>query len=338
MASPSRQKTSDIIQALHEEPHGFDFFRAVRLLEAQFADWPRVGESRSPRQDALRFKQLPSLAFAPSTLDGFEAGGEGNPAKLFVNFAGLFGPHGPLPLHVTEHARDRLRNSGDGAMTAFLDVFHHRFLSLFYRAWAVNQKTVDMDRPEDSRYAAYLGALFGLGMDSLRNRDAVSDWAKLYFSGRLVCQTRHAEGLEAIIQDYFGMPTAIETFSGHWMTLPENSVCQLGDSPETGSLGVTTILGSRFWDCQLKFRIRVGPIGLAELTRLLPIGESFKRLRTWVLTYVNYELFWDAQLILKKEEVPEISLGQSGMLGWTCWLRSQPFDHDADDLILDGSS
>ncbi len=135
------------------------------------------------------------------------------------------------------------------------------------------------------------------------------------------------------------MPTAIETFSGHWMTLPENSVCQLGDSPETGSLGVTTILGSRFWDCQLKFRIRVGPMGLAELTPPpARSAESFKRLRAWVLTYVELRAVLGRPVVLKKEEVPEISLGQSGMLGWTCWLRSQPFDHDADDLILDGSS
>jgi type VI secretion system protein ImpH len=338
MASPDRQTPPDIIEALGEEPHGFDFFRAVRILEAQFSDWPRVGESLSPRQDALRFQQNPSLAFAASTLEGFTPGANGRPASLQVNFAGLFGPNGPLPLHVTEHARDRLRNGNDPSMVAFLNVFHHRFLSLFYRAWAVNQKTADFDRPEDSRYASYIGALFGIGMESLRNRDAVSDWAKLYFAGRLVCQTRNAEGLEAIIQDYFGMPTEIEPFCGHWMTLPPSSVCQLGASPETGSLGVTTILGSRFWECQLKFRIRLGPVGLAEFSRLLPTAESFKQLKTWVLTYVNHELFWDAQVILKKEEVPETRLGQAGQLGWTCWIRSQPFDHDADDLILDGSS
>ena len=334
MASARGKKTTDLIQALHQRPFGFDFFRAVRLLEVLFRRWPRLGESLSPRQDPIRFKQRPSLAFAPSTIDRFEPPTEELPAKLFVNFAGLFGPNGPLPLHVTEYAHDRLTNARDGTLVGFCDIFHQRMLSLFYRAWAVNQKSADLDRPEDSRFALYIGSLFGIGMESLRDRDAVSDWAKLFYSGRLVAQTRNAEGLKAIIEDYFGMPTVIETFSGHWMTLPESSTCRLGATPDTGSLGVTAIVGSRIWDCQLKFRIRLGPMSLADLTRLLPTGASFRRLKTWVLNYLHEEFFWDAQLVLKREEVPETCLGRAGLLGWTTWLKSKPFGHDAEDLIL----
>ena len=338
MAATNRQTTTDLIQALQEKPYGFDFFRAVRLLESQFRDWPRLGESKSPRNDPVRFKQNPSLAFAPSTLDGFEPASGDHPAKLWVNFLGLFGPNGPMPFHVTEYALDRKLNAHDNSLVGFCDVFHQRILSLFYRAWAVNQKSVDLDRPEDSRFSAYIGSLFGIGMESLRDRDAVPDWSKLFYSGRLVCQTRNAEGLEAIIADFFGLRTVIETFRGHWMTLPENSTCRLGESPQTGSLGVTTIVGSRFWDCQLKFRIRLGPLTLAELQRLLPTGESFRRLKTWVLNYVNEELFWDAQLILKREEVPATCLGGGSQLGWTTWMRSKPFDHDADDLVINGTN
>ncbi len=338
MATTRRKKTTDLIKALQETPYGFDFFRAVRLLENRFRHWPRVGESLSPRQDPVRFKQRPSLAFAPSTLDGFEPGDEHHPDKLFVNFLGLFGPNAPLPLHVTEYARDRMHNVRDETMVAFFDIFHQRILSLFYRAWAVNQKTVDMDRPESSRFATYIGSFFGIGMESLRHRDAISDWSKLFFAGRLVSQARNAEGLEAIVKYFFGMPTVIETFRGHWLTLPENSLCRIGKSPDTGSLGLTTIVGSRFWECQLKFRIRLGPMTLVDLQRLLPGGDSFRRLGTWVLNYINQELFWDAQLVLKREEVPEISLGSAGQLGWTTWLRSKPFERDADDLVINGSS
>jgi len=338
MAAMRREKAVDIIEALREKPFGFDFFRIVRLLETRARKSPRIGKSLSPRQDPLRFKQRPSLAFAPSTLQGFEPAEDGRAAKLYVNFLGLLGPNGPLPLHVTEYAHDRQHNARDGTLVAFLDIFHHRLLSLFYRAWAVNQKAVDLDRPDESRFAGYIGSLFGLGMESLRNRDAVSDWAKLYFSGRLACHTRNAEGLGAIIEDYFGIRTTIESFAGHWLTLPENSVCRLGASPETGNLGVNTIVGSRLWDCQLKFRIRLGPMRLAELQRLLPTGDSFERLKTWVLNYCGQEFFWDAQLVLKREEVPQICLGDAGHLGWTTWLRSLPFDHDAEDLVVNGAN
>jgi type VI secretion system protein ImpH len=168
----------------------------------------------------------------------------------------------------------------------------------------------------------------------VRHRDAVSDWAKLFYSGRLVCQTRNAEGLGAIVQDYFGMPTQIQTFVGQWLELPPTSICKVGESPASGSLGVTTIVGSRFWDCQLKFRIRLGPMSFAELQRMLPIGKSFRQLKCWVMNYVAEEFFWDMQLVLKAAEVPEISLGQAGLLGWTSWLKSMPFTRDADDVVL----
>ena len=107
------------------------------------------------------------------------------------------------------------------------------------------------------------------------------------------------------------------------MELPADSVCRLGDSPASGSLGQTTIVGARMWDCQLKFRLRLGPMRLADLEHLLPDGEAFRRLKAWVMNYVGDEFFWDAQLVLLAAEVPSISLGLGGRLGWTSWLRSR---------------
>ena len=337
METPGRPETIDLIRQIAEKPYRFDFYRTVRMLEACHAEMPPLGQSLSPRQDLVRFKQKPSLAFAPSTLSACEPGHQERPPRIFVNFTGLLGPNGALPIFVTEFAHDRQHNGHDSTMVAFFDIFHQRMLSLFYRAWAVNQKSADLDRPATSRFANYIGSLFGIGMDSLKNRDAVPDWAKLHFSGRLVSQAKNAEGLGAIISEFFGMPANILTFHGHWLALPPDSVCRLGASPESGSLGVSTIVGARFWDCQLKFRIRLGPMKLADLQRLLPTGESFKRLKAWVLNYVSEEFFWDAQLVLKKDEVPATTLGGSSALGWTSWLKSVPMTRDADDLILNAA-
>ena len=336
MADPAGQQTSDVIERLAAEPFAFDFFRALRLIENRFPKKPRIGKSLSPREDPVRFGQVPSLAFSPSTLAEFHAGDDGHPAKLAVNFLGLFGPNGPIPLHITEYARERQRHAHDPTLTGFLDVFHHRILSLFYRAWAVNQKAVDMDRPNEARFPAYIGTLFGIGAESLRNGDAVPDNAKLYFSGHLACKTRHAEGLEKIIADFFGTPAKVLTFFGQWLVIPPASQCRLGESPETGTLGSTAIVGSRFWETQLKFRLRLGPMRLNDLYRMLPVGDAFRRLKCWVLNYSGQELFWDAQLVLKAEEVPETRLGSAGLLGWTTWLKSKPFERDADDLVVNG--
>lgn len=333
MANPDRPVPDPLIEEIAKNFFAFDFFRAVRLLECRHPELPRIGHSFSPSQDPVRFGQRPSLTFAPSTLEPPTVGANGIP-KVFANFFGLFGPHGPLPLHLTEYAHERERHFDDPTITGFLNLFHHRLFSFFYRAWADNQKALDLDRLDEQRFALYLGSFFGIGMEAMQNRDAVSDSAKLYYSGRLACQTRNAEGLEAIIGDFFGMKTEFQTFSGRWLELPPDCLCQLGVSPETGSLGVTSLVGSRFWDCQLSFRIRMGPLSLADYQRMLPTGKSFQRLRSWVLNYLDERLNWDLQLVLQAAEVPSVSLGQAGQLGWTTWLKTGPFTRDPDDLIL----
>jgi type VI secretion system protein ImpH len=334
MASDGGQAPDNIIAELEKSPFAFDLFRAIRLLESQYPDHPRIGYSLSAAEDPIRFAQNPSLAFAPSSIEALRRDGFNGIPKLYVHHPGMFGPNGALPQHLTEYARDRQRNSGDNTLVAFLNVFHHRLLSLFYRAWADNQMTSDLDRPKDQRFTTYVGSLFGLGMDSLHGRDSVQDHSKLFFAGRLAAPTRNAEGLEAILKAYFKIETELETFVGRWMDLPGDSICRLGDSPETGSLGSTTILGSHFFECQLNFRIKMGPMSLADYERMLPSGESFKRLRYWVLNYAGEHFFWDIELILKAAEVPDICLGKSGRLGWTTWLKSKPFTEDARDLVL----
>jgi type VI secretion system protein ImpH len=334
MAGTDGQTPDTLIQQLAERPYGFDFFRAVRLIECQDANRPGVGYSRSPVEDPVRFRQNPSLAFAPSTIESFGQN-EGAPVPaMFVHFFGLFGPHGPLPPHLTEYAHERALNFGDRSMVAFANIFHHRLISFFYRAWADNQEAVDMDRPDRQRFAAFIGSFLGIGMKSLQGRESLQDWAKLYFAGRLACQTRNAEGLEALLRSYFQVPSLVVTFASRWFDLPPDSLCQLGGSRESSGLGLSTIVGSKFWDCQLSFRIRMGPMKLAEYERFLPGGQTFERLKCWVENYCGHQFFWDVQLILEAGEVPDVRLGQAGRLGWTTWLKTAPFPRDAEDLIL----
>ena len=332
MAEQDRTTTDSIVDLMADRPFTVDFFQSVRALEAEFRDRPRVGASTRLDQDFIRFCQEPSLSFAPSTLRSVvRARGL---IRIFVNFLGMFGPNGPLPQHLTDFARDRERNAHDPTFARFVDIFHHRMLSFFYRAWASNQKTVDFDRPEESRYAVFYGSLFGIGAPALRNRDSVPDFAKIHFTGRLAALARNAEGLQSILQDYFGVRTSIQEFSPYWMTIPAENQCRLGESPETGSLGITAIAGSRKYEPQLKFRIRMGPMELDDLHRLVPSGKSFKQMRDWVFNYIDQELFWDVQCVLRAGAVPAISLGQAGLLGWTTWLKSRPFTADTEDPIF----
>ena len=92
----------ELLRRLREEPHKFDFFQAVRLLEAAHPGLPRVGTSLRLRDDPIRFAQSPSLSFAPATLSSFSAGEGDAPPTLTQRFFGLFGANGPLPLHLTD--------------------------------------------------------------------------------------------------------------------------------------------------------------------------------------------------------------------------------------------
>jgi len=339
MASTNRNPDTNValLKALATDPYHFGFYEALRQLECLYRDKPRLGKSVSPSDDGVRLGQTPSLKFAPSTLASYRTQG-GTPPHLSVYFFGQFGPNGPLPLHLTEYARNRERNAKDPTLAEFMDLFHHRLLSLFYRAWADKEPTVHFDRPEQDRFGCYVASLQGLGLSSLRNRDAMPDLAKLHFTGHLASHTRHAEGLASIIGDFFQLPVKIVEFVGEWLDIPEESYCYLDRDETTGQLGQSAVLGTRSWQCQQKFRICLGPVSMNEYERLLPGGESLVRLRDIVRNYIGFELNWDLNLVLDKEQVPNVKLGENGRLGWTTWLHSQTRDSDADNLTLSGEA
>jgi type VI secretion system protein ImpH len=250
---------------------------------------------------------------------------------------GLLGPNGPMPLAFADHVRAR-RAKGDRTLNRFLDILNHRMVSLFYRAWALHQRTVGFDRPTGDRWAVYVGSLFGLGSEALRRRDDVTDVAKIHFAGRLVAQSRNADGLAAICGFYFGVPARVEQFVGQFIDIPAENRCYLGLCRGTGTLGTNVLVGSKVWDVQQKFRIVLGPMGRAAYDRMLPCGTSFRRLVTWVANYAGFELEWELQLILTAPEVPEISLRHGGYLGWSTWLLSGRETRDRGDLILDSGA
>jgi len=336
MASNDRPATDPVglFHALHQAPYQFDYFQALRRLECACPDRPRLGESSHAKEEPIRLGQDPTLAFAPSTLASFSFGKNQQPPRLGVYFFGLFGPNGPLPLHLTEYVYDRLHNARDPTLARFCDLFHHRLLSLFFRAWANSQPAVSFDRPDQDRFAGYVASLFGIGASPLRDRDAMPDLAKLYYAGRLACQTRHAEGLQSVLQDFFQLPVRIDEFVGDWIDLPGDSRCRLGLSRDTSMLGATVILGERIWQAQQKFRIVLGAIDFNDYQRMLPGGNSLKRLMAVVRNYIGDELDWELNLILEQPEVPPLRLNSESRLGWTSWLTQGPLGRDGNDLVL----
>jgi type VI secretion system protein ImpH len=321
-----------LLNRLEQQPSAFDFYGALRQLECAFGDLPRIGQAQRPIDEAVRFCQPASLAFEPAMFAGLQRGEEWQAPRLLVNLFGMLGANGPLPVHLTEYIRDRQRNSNDPTLAHFCDIFHHRMISLFYRAWASAQPALSLDRPQEDRFANYVASLIGLGMPSLQGRDAAPDCAKLHHAGRLGPQTRNAEGLGALLSDFFQVPVRVQTFVGHWMTLPADGIARLRSGPDAEVLGMTTVLGKKVWNAQHKFRLVIGPLDLAQAESLLPGEPGMQRLQAWVRQYAGLTLDWDVNLILRKESVPGLRLGRAARLGWTTWLCSKAPNRDDRQL------
>lgn len=318
---------------LARAPYRYDLFQVLRRLDALHPDKPRLGTALRPVDEPVRLGQEASLSFAPAPIAALVRR-EGRVPRLIQRIFGTLGPNGPLPLHLTDYARERALHHGDHTFARFLDVFHHRLLSFFYRAWAQAQPTVSLDRPEEDRFRVYVGALLGVGAPGLQDRDVAGDGAKLFHAGLLVRQVRNADGLEALLSSFFKSPVKVEQFVGHWMTLPEGDRTQLGRESPGACLGMGAVLGARVWDRQHCIRIHVGPLALQGYRGLLPGGAAFGQLVALVRQYLGFELSWDVRLTLGQAHVPKTRLGSFGQLGWTTWL-GRADQKDRGDLVME---
>jgi len=318
--------------ALCRNPRGYDFFVALRWLQAHL-DMPAIGTARTPAEERARFAQETTMGFAPTAIAGAAWNEEKLRLDLRVCFTGLLGPNGPMPVHLTEYVLDRTNHAKDRTLEDFLNLFQHRIYSLFFRAWALNQPTVDFEREDQRRHVHYFRCLVGMGTGGSEAQENVPDEARLFYSGWLGGMTRSPAGLSAIIADYLQVPVAVRSFQGMWLDLPRDSCCRLGESRTTGLLGTTCIAGERIWIAHLKFRVRIGPLPWRTYEQLLPGGAAHRQIAEWVRTYLGGELFWELQLVLRAGEVPECRLGGNARLGWSAWLGAPPGGRDLDDLV-----
>jgi type VI secretion system protein ImpH len=324
------------LEQLQARPHAFSLFAALRMIEQSHPQQPRLGESRKAGDDVVRLGQAPHLSFAPSDVAAATQDDEGRLSLEQYGF-GVFGPNGALPLHLTELAYERRRHKEDGTLVDFLNLFQHRLISLFYRVWADSEPTVNLDRPEADRFRGYVGALLGIAPPSARDTDAVPDYAKLSRAGLFAQQARSAEGLEAILSDYFEIPIEVRAFAGAWLDIPGALHCRLGEQ----QLGLSTTLGASTWQCQHKFEIVIGPLGRTNFADFLPGARGLTELHALVRLYTNDEWSWQARLLLRDVDIPSASLGgrapKSGtltgnQLGWTSWLGARRAG--AEDVVI----
>jgi type VI secretion system protein ImpH len=325
-------------QELFDEPFRFEFFQAVRLLEKIFPERAPVGREAGTTTEVVRFRSRVMLNFPASEIyelkDARDDATDEEKLEMFINFMGAVGVSGAMPVHYTELILERIRY-GDTAMWAFLDIFTHRAVSLFFRAWEKYRFPVGYERGKDE-FTDYLFDFAGLGTKGLRHRMSLEDESLLPYGG-LIAQKPHSSGaLAQIVGDYFGVKAKIDQFFGQWLVLDKESITKLGEA--NSFLGKSALIGTRIWEQQSKFRVALVALSFKEFQAFLPNGTAHAPLKSIIRFMVGLEFDFDVKLVLKAKEVPGCILTTRAkrrpMLGWTSWLKTKPFKHDDEQVIL----
>jgi type VI secretion system protein ImpH len=336
-AEESDLDSSPMERVLQEDACSFEFFQAVTLLSRLRLDHKPVGRFSNPADEAVHFCVNNQLAFPASQIQQIECEDDA-PAAMRVNFIGLTGPMGVLPYCYTELILEQLRYK-DSSLRDFLDIFNHRLISLFYRAWEKYHFPVTYRLGDEDRFTRHLLDLIGLGTSGLQERQSVPDDAYLHYVALLGAQVRSATALEAILRDYFEVPVEIEQFTGAWYRLDRTTQCSMQEqNTDSELLGGGAVVGDEIWDQQSSVRIKLGPMGLEQYSDFLPQGSAYEPLKAITKFFSNDEFDFEVQLLLDRDEVPACNVGFEHdvppRLGWVTWLKSKPLDRDPGDTIL----
>lgn len=330
--------TKPLNEVLFDEPYRFEFFNAVRLMEKLYPERSPVGGEALPRDEAVRFRSYVALDFPASEVreirSEFDEYSDREKVEMIVCMMGMVGVSGVLPVHYTELVLDRIRHR-DTAMWAFLDIFTHRAVSYFFRAWEKYRFPIAYERGNDD-FTGYLFDLAGLGTPGLRGRMNLEDESLLPYVGLIAQKPHSASSVENVVSDYFEVEAKVSQFFGQWLVLDERDRTKLGT--QNSRLGVNTIAGGMIWDQQSKFRLRLGPLKFDKFTAFLPNGSARKALQSIVKFMAGTEVDYDVQLILDKKQVPSNILTtralRKPMLGWTTFLKTKPFEADDEQVVL----
>ncbi|MCB9385573.1 MAG: type VI secretion system baseplate subunit TssG [Bryobacterales bacterium] len=328
----------DLGPHISEAPSDFEFFQLVRLLTRLAPFREPVGRFAAPGEESVRFGGEPELSFPPTEVRGLELEVAEGPPRMGVHFFGLIGALGVLPTQYTELVRERERN-GDRAMGEFFNLFHHRMLSLFVRAWERSRPGVAFERGEEDAFGRILMSLVGLGTPGLAGRQAVKDQALVYYAGLLSQMPRSSSALEQIISEYFDVDCEVIPFAGAWRPIEKEAQTRFRDRPrDSESLGRGAVVGDEVWDQQSVFRLRLGPLPLKQYSQFLPGASAYKPLGALVKFFCGEDLDAEVQLVLRREEAPRAGLdvedGPPPQLGWVSWMFSKPLDRDPDETVL----
>jgi len=348
------------LSALWEEPFRFEFIQAVRMLHAFAGKRAPVGHDRAPGEEIVRFAVHRDLGFPASQIHDLSPAWNASekPPLMTVAFIGLTGPSGVLPTHYSELVLEETGiDGGAGPLADFLDMFHHRLISLFYRAWERNHLHLSPNSDARASFHGYLLALVGESHDSTNGRHSDESLRLLRHAGLWAQKRRTSEGLRILLLDHLNDPdrpvgeprqkigVEITPFFPRWIEVDHDRRLRLKSAADGSLLGRGAILGSRARDWQGQFRLRIGPLSARQFDQLQPPAPSrlpmsapsiFQEIVKLTQRYVGPEFRFDVILVLRAKEVPRSRLfdrnRQPSRLGRT-WLITRTPENDRECVI-----
>lgn len=324
MATARRTTARPLISELETEPWEFDLLQAIALLERAAPERAPVGTGIDPDHEAVRIEHDPGLGFPASDVVDARRHADGR-GVVRSPVLGLAGFAGPLPYAATEILLERAARR-DLAGRAFLDIFNHRLMSIFYRTRQGSLPLLERD-PERTMLARALRALIGIGTPGLEERlPGTPDRMLMAFSGILSCRVRSGAGLEALLTGVFGIKARVKGFVGRWLPLGEEAQTRVGVGPgaRNNRLGGGVVLGRRVWDQQSCYEIELELDSLDRFRDFLPDGRHHETLLALARFHSGDGLDFHITLLLPAQRVPptRLSARNGSLLGWTSWLRS----------------
>ncbi|HTF56504.1 MAG TPA: type VI secretion system baseplate subunit TssG [Planctomycetota bacterium] len=326
MAAEGRWQDHPLSRQLLAEPHRFSFYRIVQLLQILFPNSAPVGTQGPPEREVIRFRSDLSLAFSSSDVQKLTVeepnGAELPRFELTTAFLGMYGAGSPLPIHFTETL---LHQDEDVGITRpFMDLFHHRTVSMLYRVWEKYRHLVRFRFGGIDPLSRLFLLLAGLLPDPETPQPRIPAIRLLAYAGLWTQRTRPATALRGILSDYFpGITVEIEQFAGRWLDIPEEEQCRVG--AHRNRLGQDMNIGGRIFDRGASFRVRLDRLGLADYLAFLPPGDKTAELEEIVDRFNTDGLDYEVKLWLRREEIPALKLGgPEGRLGWSTWIGKAP--------------
>jgi len=327
------QKTPDntLTENLLKKWHRFSFFQAVQLLERSAPEAAQVGHGGDPNKEIIRFRPDASLAFPDSDIVSIEevpTSGNGKRYRITISFLGLYGSSSPMPTYFTE---DILWDEGYSTRVRdFLDIFHHRLISLFYRTWSKYRYYIQFRKGGSDllsrRLMWFIGQLDEETLpDEEKKEKIISPIRFLKYAGSMTQQPRSASVLEGILADYFeGIQVSIKQCIERRAIISDRQRNALGQKNST--LGNNFTMGGTLADRSGKFRIVIGPINYEKLDAFLPGSRDYRAMHEILDAYLVDGLDYDMEVNVQAQSIPGLKLSGSESdasgLGRNTWLST----------------